>query len=114
MEVLRRYELRKNLQRLLERFWEVQTVLARTKGSYGSPFKMEWGVIQGYQVSPTILNISVDAVVQATLLEVCLPKEDQHGLGWVVVEQDIVSYAEDGCIAGRNPIWVQGTLTTLI
>ena len=27
---------------------------------------------------------------------------------------DIVFYAKNDCIAGRNPIWVQGKLTTLI
>ena len=29
-------------------------------------------------------------------------------------EQDIMFYANNGCIAGRNPIWVQGTLMTLV
>ena len=35
-------------------------------------------------------------------------------MGWAVGEHDIVVYDEDGLIMGRNPMWVQGTLTTTI
>ena len=53
----------------------------------------------------------VDAVVWDTLLDICGPHEAQHGMGWAVGEHDIVVYDEDGLIMGRNPIWMQGTLT---
>ena len=42
---------------------------------------MEIGVTQGDSVSMTILNIVVDAVVRADLLEVCVPQEAHHGFG---------------------------------
>ena len=49
---------------------------------FGRPFRMERGVKQVDPVSPTIFNITVDAVVRVVLLEVCGPQEAQHGLGW--------------------------------
>ena len=59
---------------------------------------------------PTIFNIVVDAVVRATLTEVYTPQDSQHVLGWETGDQVIVFYADGGRIAGRNPIWIQGTL----
>ena len=90
MEVLRGYGLGADLQRLLERYWNDQTVVPRAGGYYGQPFKTERGVTQGGPVSSTIFNILVNAVVQATLVEVCGPQEDQHGLRWASGEHGIV------------------------
>ena len=53
-------------------------------------------------------------MVRAVLLEVCGPQEAQHGLGWTVGEHNIVLYVDDGHIVGRNPIWIQTTLTTVV
>ena len=35
-------------------------------------------------------------------------------MGWAMGEHYIVVYSNDGLIMGRNPMWVQGTLTTTI
>ena len=43
---------------------------------------MERGVTQGDPVSLKIFNIVVDAVVQATFLEVWGPQKSQHGMAW--------------------------------
>ena len=61
---------------------------------------------------PIIFNIVVDAVVQDTLLDICGPQEAQHGMGWALGENYIVVNSNDGLIMGRDPIWLQGTLTT--
>ena len=47
------------------------------------PVGTERGVTQGNPVSLTNLNILMDAVVRAVLLEICRPQEAHHGLGWV-------------------------------
>ena len=71
-------------------------------------------VTQGYPFSLSIFNIVVDVVVWAMLREVCGPQEALHKMGWSLGEQDIVLYAGDGRIEGSNPIWLQGTLMTLM
>ena len=53
-------------------------------------------------------------VVRVVLMEVCGTQESHHGFGWVEVEHNIVFYVENIRIAGRNPIWVQTTLTEMV
>ena len=50
MEILWEYRIGMNLQRLLEMYWEGQTVVLWSKGYYGRPFKIDRGVTQGYSV----------------------------------------------------------------
>ena len=40
MNILRVYDLRPNLQRLLHRFWEEQVVVPRAGNLFGRPFGM--------------------------------------------------------------------------
>ena len=72
------------------------------------------GVTQGDPVFPKLFNIIVDSVVRATLKEICGPQEAQHGFGWSAGEHNICLYAYDGRIAGRDLIWVQTVLTTMV
>ena len=76
------YGLGVNLQWILERYWNNQTVVPWAGRYYCRPFKMERGVNQGDPVYPIIFKRVVDAVVRATLMEVCTPQESHHGLGW--------------------------------
>ena len=66
------YRIGKNLQRLMGRFWEVQTVVARSRGDMVAVYDGA-GVTQGDPMSSTTFNIVVDAVVRDTLKEVCGP-----------------------------------------
>ena len=81
---------------------------------YERPFSTGRGVTQGDPVFPTLFNIIVDAVVRETLQEICGPQEAQHSFGWSSGEQNIFFYADDGRIAGRDPIWVQTALTKMV
>ena len=69
---------------------------------------------QGGSVSPTTFNIVVNAVVHTELQEVCGSQEALPRMGWAAGDQDIMFYADYGRFIGRNPIWVQGTLPTLV
>ena len=69
---------------------------------------------QGDPASPMIINIVVDAVVQAVLEELCSLQEVQHGMGWEAGERNLVFYADGGRIAGRGHKWVQDVLTVTV
>ena len=69
---------------------------------------------QGDTLYPTIFNIVVDEVVMVDLLAVYGPREAQHGFGQASSEHNICFYADDGSIAGHNPIWVQTVLATML
>ena len=47
-------------------------------------------------------------------MKICGPQEAHHGLVCEAVEHNIVFYADDSRIAGRNPICVQTTLTVVV
>ena len=81
---------------------------------YGRPFSTVRGVTQGDPVSPTLFNIIVDALFRATLQEICVPQEAQHGFKWSAGEHNICLYAYDGRIVGRDTIWVQTVLITMV
>ena len=70
VEILLVYGLRNNIQRLVERFWEGNLVVARNRGCYSRPLNTDREVTQGDPFSPDIFKIVVDAVVRATLMEV--------------------------------------------
>ena len=72
------------------------------------------GVTKGDLFFPTVFNIVLDAVVREVPMKVFGLQEEHHGMGWVSGEHTIFLYVEDGCIATRNLIWVQKTLTTVV
>ena len=65
-------------------------------------------------VYPTLFNIIVDAVVRATLQGICGPQESQHGFRWSAGEYNIYFYADYRRITGRDPIWLQAALKTIV
>ena len=69
---------------------------------------------QGYPVSLTRFNMIVDAVVRATLQDICGPQEAQHGFGWSAGEHTIYFYADNGQISGKDLIWEQAALTKMV
>ena len=72
------------------------------------------GVMQGDMVSPTLFNIIVDTLFRETLQEICGTQEAQHSFGWSAGEHNICFYADYGGRAGRDPIWMQAVLMTMV
>ena len=89
MEIIRGYDLRPKLQRILQRYWCGQNVVPNTGKYYGSIFSTGRGVTQGDLVSPTIFNIVVDVVFRPDLQEVYGPQEAHHGFKWETEEHNI-------------------------
>ena len=73
MEILREYVLVPRLQTLQRPYWDGQRVVTKSGKYYGRPFSTGRGVTQGDPVYPTLFNIIVDAVVRATLQDICVP-----------------------------------------
>ena len=104
MEILRGCGLVSNLQHILGGYWEGQTVVPRSWIYYGLVFKTGWGVTQGDPMFPTIFKIVVNLVVREMLMDICGHQEAHYVLVLVAGGQDILFYAENVHIAGRNPI----------
>ena len=64
LEILEGYGVSPSARRLLTTYWRRLTMVARVGGYYNKTFKGERGVTQGDQLSPTIFNVVVDAVVR--------------------------------------------------
>ena len=95
-------------------YWDEIKVVPKAGKFFGRPFNMKRGVTQGDPVSRTMFTILVDAVVRLVLLEVCVPQEEPHGFEWAAGKHIIYFCADDGHIAGRNPIWLQIILTAMV
>ena len=63
LEILEGYGVGPQARRLLQKYWEKSTMVARAGGYYGTSFKGAMVVTQGDPLSPTIFNVVVDAVV---------------------------------------------------
>ena len=61
-----------------------------------------------------MFNIMVDEVVWEVLAEVCRTQEDHRGLGWTTRESNLLFYADDGRIVGRDLDWLHNTLSVMV
>ena len=72
-------------------------------GYYGTDFKGERGVTQGEQLSPTIFNMVVDAVVRHWVQGVVEEAEAQGELGQEGRHHGELFYANSGMVASSDP-----------
>ena len=63
LKILEGYGVGPQACRLLQTYWRRLKMVARAGGYYGTVFRRECEVTQGYPLSPTIFNAVVDAVV---------------------------------------------------
>ena len=103
-----------NLAQLLTAYWDWQSIVPRMVKFLGKYFCTGRGLKQGDPSSPMILNIMVDLVVRAVLDVVYRPQEDHHVLEWVAGKQNIIFYANDGRIAGRDHVWFQDAMLVMV
>ena len=109
--VLKGYGLGTKQSRILRRFCHTRQWYQRWDGTDVDRSRQ---VDTRWHSTPTIFTIIVDAVIRAVLLQVFVPQESQHGIGWDMVKKSIFFYADYVQIADRNPIWVQKTLMALV
>jgi exonuclease III len=94
LQILQDYGTGTKILRLITKFWDSLTIVAKQSGYHGEPFRSERGTTQGDIVSPTIFNVVVDAVVRAWY-----HKLDSEGLTNTV---KAIFYADDGYIYSTN------------
>ena len=100
IEVLTGYGLSPKIRRLQQRYWSDQAVVPKLGWYYRQPFNTGIVVTQGGPVSPSVFNILVNVVIRVVMLELFSPQEDQNWLDWEASENDILFYADYGCIVG--------------
>ena len=79
--ILEGYGVGPGARRLLQNYWRRLTMAARAGGYYGTAFKGKMGVTQGDQLSPTIFNVVVDAVVRHWLEGLQTAKKEKGATG---------------------------------
>ena len=89
-------------------------MVARTGGYYGTAFQGFRGVTQGDPLSPTILNVVVDTVVQHWVAVVVERSGVQDGHGWEGRHQIALLYIDDGMVVSSDPGCLQGSFNTLL
>ena len=64
LEILERYGVGPQYRHILQVYWHMLWMVAHTGGYYRTAFQGFLGVMQEDPLSPTILNVVVDTVVQ--------------------------------------------------
>ena len=82
---------------LINNFWKNQKITTKQNNFYGKPFREERGVTQGGIISPTILNIVVDAIIQVVEKEI-----KENNLNNQNTLSTTIFYEDDGYLSGDN------------
>ena len=89
-------------------------MVARAGVYYGEAFKGDKGVTQGDQLSPTIFNVVVDAVVRHWIEGLVAETADKGETGREGRHRSEVFYADDGMVVSSDPAWLQGAFSALV
>ena len=89
-------------------------MVARAGGYYGAAFQGACEVTQGDPLSPTILNVVVDAVVRHWVTVMVESAEERGERGKEGRHQAALFYEDDGMVASLDPHWIQGAFITLV
>ena len=103
METLKGYRLGPNMAQLLGHYWQKKKIVPKAGKFLIHLFGTGCGVTQGYPALPMGFNTVVDSVVREVLVEVCGPQEAHHRIGWELGERNLIFYADEGKIVGRDP-----------
>ena len=98
--------------RLLRKYWGCLRIVAKAGDYYRSAFQLSRGVTQGEPLSPTILNVVMDAVVRHWVAVMAKGADKRSGYVQEVRHKNSLFYEDDGMVASSYPRWLQGALST--
>jgi hypothetical protein len=101
MKILEGYGVGENVQRIIGKIWNGDTMVTKQAGFFGKPFRASRGVRQGDITSPFIFNIVCDAVIREW------ESQMNNGTAQERKETRAQFYADDGLLSGENPQEVQ-------
>ena len=102
LEILEGYGVGLRACWILWTYWWRLSIVARAGGYYGEAFKGAQGVTQGDPLSPTILNVVVDAVVRHWVTLEMAEAEKQGERGNEGRHQVYLFYADNGMVASSD------------
>jgi hypothetical protein len=108
MNILCGYGIGTNALCFIKEIWDMDTMIPKQAGLYGELFAASRGVRKRDIISPMIFNIVTDAIIRVCERQFfrCDPRR-LHTI-------DTLFYADDGVIAGEEPIDVQYRLDPYI
>jgi hypothetical protein len=100
LRILEAYGVGPNIRRIISTVWAGDTMVPRQAGYFGTPFLAERGVRVGDNMSPTVFNIVIDAVVRHwEYLHQPIP-----------LEELALFYIDDGAITGADKMRLQSSV----
>ena len=103
LDILEGYGVGPQARRLLYTYWRRLTMVARVGGYYGTAFQGARRVKQVDPLSPTIINVVVDAMVCHWATGFIAGAEAQGERGKEGRHQAALFYADDGIVASSDP-----------
>ena len=100
-------------RRILREYWENLRRVARAGGYCGVVFKSYREVTQGEQLSHTIFNGVMDALVHHWILLVEVGAGGNCGWGREVIHCAVIFYVYYGLVTSAEPVWLQVSFDTL-
>ena len=108
LEILKGYRVGDRVRRLLREYWDNTTMVERAGGYYGKGFKGGRGMTQGEPMSPTILNVVVDAVVRHWVTIAVTEAETRRERGREVRHRPPYSMRMTSCLRRPTPSGCSG------
>ena len=88
---------------LLWTYWDRLTMVAKSGGYFGRPFKDYQGVAQGDTLSSTIFNVVVHTVIRHWVMVVTPTEAGTGGLGLTIIDLAAYFCVDDGLMESTQP-----------